>query len=428
VFIAKNYDQMVDSPFELGTFHEADFSIPGATYRIVVDADPADYDISTLVEQDRKIVRAETEWMQDMPFRSYVFIYHFPRGPAGGGMEHACSTAISASADRIKNNPQASADVSAHEFFHLWNVKRIRPQSLEPVDYTKEQYSTALWFSEGVTSTVEELMLVRAGLKTEDQFLKGVADEIGTLQSRPARRTQSAEESSLETWFDKYPIYHLPERSISYYNKGFILGVLLDLAIRDATHGQKSLRDLFLYLNQNYAKQGRFFADSAGVREAAEAVSGNSFQQFFARYVAGKDEIPYDEYFRSVGLKLDIHDHETADPGFTAARGFEPLRSVISLTPQSEAAKAGMQVGDVIEAINGKPLSGNLEALFAAMKPGDTVKLKIRRGGSPHDLQFRLGSRTQDDYTLVDLPQVTPEQRERRRQWIHSESARTVPQ
>ena len=285
VYASQNYDRLVDSPIEIGDFKEASFQDGSATYRVVVDADPADYDMSTLVEHDRKIVQAETEWMQDVPFHSYLFIYHFPRGPAGEGMEHAYSTAISASADRIKNNPQASADVSAHEFFHLWNVKRIRPQSLEPVDYSKEQYSTALWFSEGVTSTVGELMMVRAGLKTEDQFLTGVADEIETLQSRSAHLTQSAEESSLETWFDKYPIYHLPERSISYYNKGFILGVLLDLAMRDATHGQKSLRELFLYLNQNYAKQGRFFADSAGIREAAEAVSGTSFQQFFGKSI-----------------------------------------------------------------------------------------------------------------------------------------------
>src|SRR5207248_2449809 len=154
---------------------------------------------------------------------------------------------------------------------------------------------------------------------------------------------------------------------------------------------------------------------------------GTSCQQFFAKYVAGTDEIPYDNYFGSLGLKLYIHKHETADPGFTAARGFEPLRSVISVPPQSEAAKAGLQVGDVIAEINGKPQTGNLEALFASMKPGDTLKLKVRRGNSTHDLQFRLGSRMQDDYTLVDLPQVTPEQRERRRQWIHGESTGTAP-
>ena len=162
------------------------------------------------------------------------------------------------------------------------------------------------------------------------------------------------------------------------------------------------------------------------MREAAEAVSGVNLEPFFAKYVAGTDEIPYDDYFRNVGLKLDIRKRETADPGFTAARGFDPSRTIISLTPQSEAAKAGLRVGDVIAEINGKPLSGNLETLFEARKPGDTLKVKVRRGGSAHDLQYRLGSRTQDDYTLLDLPQVTPEQRESRRQWIHSESAGTA--
>src|SRR5207253_2777416 len=196
-FIAPNYDLLVDSPVEISAFEETDFDEGGAHYRIVVDADRGDYDLGKLVPVTKKIVAAETAWMNDRPFRTYLFLCHFPRDSGGGGgMEHAYSTAIEVNAQVLTDNPQASADVSAHEFFHLWNVKRIRPQSLEPVDYSKEQYSTALWFSEGVTSTVGELMMVRAGLKTEDQFLNGVADEIETLQSRSAHLTQSAEESS----------------------------------------------------------------------------------------------------------------------------------------------------------------------------------------------------------------------------------------
>src|SRR6266446_7024274 len=124
--------------------------------------------------------------MNDRPFRTYLFLCHFPRDSGGGGgMEHAYSTAIEVNAQVLADSPLAFADVTAHEFFHLWNVKRIRPQSLEPVDYTKENYSSALWFSEGVTNTVEDYILLRAGLLDEARYLKGLATEIGELERRP---------------------------------------------------------------------------------------------------------------------------------------------------------------------------------------------------------------------------------------------------
>ena len=150
-------------------------------------------------------------------------------------MEHAYSTAIDISANRLAENPQSLGDLTAHEFFHLWNVKRIRPQSLEPVDYTKENYTRALWFSEGVTTTAGNIIRARAGLLDDARNLKGLADEIAELQRRPAHLTQSVEESSLDAWLEKYDYYRLPARSISYYNKGYLLGVLLDLQVREAS-------------------------------------------------------------------------------------------------------------------------------------------------------------------------------------------------
>src|SRR5438445_12370854 len=152
--------------------------------------------------------------MNDRPFDHYMFIYHFPKAGGGGGMEHAYSTMIDSSADRVRGNPLSLADVTAHEFFHLWNVKRIRPQSLEPVDYTKENYTNALWFSEGVTNTVEDYILLRAGLLDENQFLHRLAGQIEELEDRPAHLSQSAEESSLDAWLEKYQPYWSPERSI----------------------------------------------------------------------------------------------------------------------------------------------------------------------------------------------------------------------
>ena len=188
---------------------------------------------SKIVPMLRSLVSAATAWMDDQPFQTYLFLYHFPRGPAGGGMEHAYSTAIDISASRLAENPQSLGDVTAHEFFHLWNVKRIRPQSLEPIDYTKENYTRALWFSEGVTTTAGNIIRLRAGLLDEARYLKGLAGEIAELERRPAHLTQSVEESSLDAWLEKYDYYRLPDRSISYYNKGYLLGVLLDLQVRE---------------------------------------------------------------------------------------------------------------------------------------------------------------------------------------------------
>ena len=213
---AENYDRLVDSPVEIGTFASREFDgAGGAHFQVVVHADPSDYDMDAVETQARKLAATEVEWMSDRPFDHYVFLYHFPRTPSGGGMEHAYSTAIDSTAQRVKQDPQSIASVTAHEFFHLWNVKRIRPQSLEPVDYTKEQYSRALWWSEGVTSTVADLMMVRAGYWDEKQYLASLAGEIDMLESRPARLTQSAEDSSLQTWYDKYPFYGEPGHALA---------------------------------------------------------------------------------------------------------------------------------------------------------------------------------------------------------------------
>ncbi|MGC2550551.1 MAG: hypothetical protein WA437_09825, partial [Candidatus Sulfotelmatobacter sp.] len=140
-FTAENYDRLVDSPVEIGTFQENDFDEGGAHYRVIIDAESGDYDPSKITAMLHKIVAAATSWMDDRPFDTYMFLYHFPRGPAGGGMEHSYSTAIDVSADVLSHSPEVLSSVTAHEFFHLWNVKRIRPQTLEPVDYTKENYT-----------------------------------------------------------------------------------------------------------------------------------------------------------------------------------------------------------------------------------------------------------------------------------------------
>jgi predicted metalloprotease with PDZ domain len=422
-FAAANYDALVDAPVEAGVFREADFDEGGARYRVVVDADPADYNLDHMVVDLRKIVAAATHWMNDRPYQSYVFLYHFPRGNSGGGgMEHAYSTAIDLNAQTMHDDPAAIDDVSAHEFFHLWNVKRIRPQSLEPIDYTKENYTTALWFSEGVTSTVEDIIQLRAGLMDERHFLRRLGQQIAALERRPAHLTQSAEDSSRDAWLEKYPYYFRPERSISYYNKGDLLGVMLDLQVRQNSHGRASLRDVFQWMNEHYAKQGKFFPDSEGVRVAAEAVGGGDLSEFFQMYVAGTDEIPWDEFLRTVGLRAVRSNTLVGDPGFVAARSFDSSPAVLEVESGGNAESAGLVAGDVILDLNDKPAASDFRSRLASLQPGDTITLRIRNRTGEHKLRWRVGSREEVEFRVEDMDNVTGEQRARRAAWLTGES------
>jgi predicted metalloprotease with PDZ domain len=422
-FSSENYDRLVDSPVEIGMFRESDFDEGGGHYRVIVDAESGDYDMEKITAMLHKIVAAATSWMDDRPFENYMFLYHFPRGPGGGGMEHAYSTAIALNADVLAKAPEALASVTAHEFFHLWNVKRIRPQTLEPVDYTRANYTRALWFSEGCTSTAADFIQLRGGLLDEPHFEQELASGIGELERRPAHLTQSAEESSLDAWLEGDAYYRRPERSISYYNKGELLGITLDLAVREASHGQASLREVFQWMNQNYAKKGLFFPDSEGVREAAEAVSHADLGWFFAKYVSGTAEIPWNDFFRSVGLRLMEGTNNVADAGFVASRNFDGPMTVAAVVPGSDAERSGLQVGEAILEIGGKMAAQEFSEEMAQLTPGDTIALKVRaRRGGERDLKWKVGSREEKSYELKDIEKVTAEQRARRAAWLKGEA------
>jgi len=421
VGVAHDYDELVDSPAELGIFQHWEFTQDGATYHIVVHGDPHDYDAGKLQDMVRKITHAAVDWMADRPFDEYTFLYHFPRSPGHGGMEHAFGTAIDVNAERLHGSMMPVASVSAHEFFHLWNVKRIRPQSLDPIDYQRVMDTRALWFSEGVTSTVGDMLLARAGLFSDRQYIDRVASEINELQSRPAHRWQSAEESSLNAWFEGDAFYRSRERSISYYNKGEVLGVLLDLRMRQLTQGTKSLRDLFQWMNQNYAKKGVPFPDSDGVQQAAETITGQSFGEFFHNYVSGVVELPYSELFNFVGLQVAETTVRTSTPGFSTSVNLDGQPEVASVHPNSDAQRAGVIIGDRIVAVDGRPATSSLDYLLGGMRPGTNVKLTLANQRGQRTVKLKLTSHEEQMYILQDVPSLTPEQRAHRVAWIHGD-------
>lgn len=396
-FQAQNYDSVVDSPVEAGNFDE--FELPGFAPRIRVIIHGDNWKRARVIEILRRICRYELDLMQDSPFESFTFFLHVGKAAAGagGGMEHAYSTAISVPSD------DSLAGVAAHEFFHLWNVKRIRPASLEPVDYTKEQWTRALWFAEGFTSTYGSYTLVRSGLWTKEQFYADLGEQITELESRPANRWKSAEESSLDAWLEKYALYNTPDESVSYYTKGQILGMLLDILIRDRTDNAASLDDVFRMLNREFAKLGKTYHDGWDVRLTVEKVAGASFEEFFRRYVAAAEPLPYREILALGGLDLQQKSMSRAALGFSINRGPTEDFRVALLSPGSAAAAAGLHEGDVVLQWNESGVPRRLERWLRQHRPSETIRVRVRRGERELNLEFPLDAESETQWNVSDL-------------------------
>ena len=312
-----------------------------------------------LTDALKRIVDYQVSLMGGAPFREYMFLFHVGTNFGGGGMEHSNCTAISA------DIPAQLPSYSAHEFFHTWNVKRIRPQALEPVDYTKEMWTRSLWFAEGVTNTYETYTLVRTGLWSPQQFYGNLAAQINELESRPAHHWQSAEQSSLDAWFEKYPLYTRPEESVSYYNKGQLLGVTLDILIRDTTDNRASLDDVLRALNVEFAQRGRFYNESEDLRAVAESVIRREISAAPMRTweIFSGATFPEPTKFL-LRIFWAAPDSRFVTPGSAAPRfGFAISRdgggppTVGSVEPDSAAERAGVKDGDILLSLEWRSVS-----------------------------------------------------------------------
>jgi predicted metalloprotease with PDZ domain len=431
-FRAENFDVLYDSPFITSDFRVLNFEVKGVPHRIVVDGE-GNYDPERLRRETQKVVEAEVEMMGEIPYRDYTFILLLGAS-GGGGLEHLNSTALTWRRFGFSTNDDYLnlSGLVAHEFYHLWNVKRIRPDALGPFDYTRENYTRLLWVAEGITSYYEAVFPRRAGLMTDRQFLDTTARGIQGLQNTPGRLEQSAEESSFDAWIKFYrPDENSVNSAISYYDKGAILGLLLDLEIRRRSSGARSLDDVMRALYTDYFKRGRNYTPEDFQREA-ERAAGSSLEEFFRRYVRGREELDYNAALEWVGLRLDTSAPNNSARVAADASGYiYPLgtrvvedegRLVVRDVRAGEPAyEQGLNAGDQIVAVDGYRATRDfLVARVNDKKPGDTLTLTVFRADELRTFPFKLGARANVPYRIIPVASPSEQQRRNYQAWLGS--------
>lgn len=416
VFQAKDYDDLADAPLEIGTHRRLSFTAAGKPHRVALYG-RGNEDTGRLVEDLRRIVEEEAAIFGGLPYREYLFIIHLHERP-GGGLEHRGSN--TSTVERFTFQPGKKYEdflaLEAHEFFHTWNVKRLRPAVLGPFDYTREVHTSLLWAMEGVTSYYDHLVLVRAGLMTEDRYREFLAETITKLRQQPGRFKLSLSQSSFLTWVKLYKQdANWMNTGVSYYLKGELVGLVLDLAIRDRTDGRLSLDDVMAALYRKYPVDGPGIPElhaggRDGWREALEEVTGLSWKAFWAKYIDGTGEVDFEVFLRKVGWTLKpVHRDDKADEkarkgdyagpgawlGVEAREADRRVKLAVVLTG-SPAEAAGLAPDDELVALDGFQVKDKefLDKRLRERKPGDRLRLHV----------FRRGELVQADVLLAENP------------------------
>jgi len=429
-FRAENFDVLYDSPVEVSNFKELNFQVRGVSHRIVIDGE-GNYDPERLRNEVRRIAEAEITMFGGAPYHDYTFILHL-RSNTGGGLEHLNSTALGFRRLGFgdEDGYRRFQSLVAHEFFHVWNVKRIRPDALGPFDYNQENYTRLLWVAEGITEYYANLLVRRAGLIPSEDYLSHLARQMEDFQNTPGREIMSAEEASFDAWIKFYrPNENYVNSQISYYDKGELLGLLLDLEIRRRSDNRKSLDDVMRYLFTEFFQKGRNYAP-ADFQKACELMAGANLEQFFARYVRGRDDLvpAYHEILAGAGLSLEQGgrpvgkaDASVPTKAFLGAdleqRGDHLM--IESVRSGSPAYEQGLNARDEIVALDGARVTKEtFESMLAARRPGDQVRLTVFRFDDLRTFEIRLGSRVNAPFRIVPLAQTTALQRRIYQSWL----------
>lgn len=421
-FHAPDVDTLYDCPFLVGQLVEVPFTVRNIPHRIVLDG-KANYDKEQLRDGVQRIVEAAADLMGEIPYPHYTFLVYLRPG-GGGGLEHKTSTALGVSPNMFNSTFGYAGffSLAAHEFFHAWNVKRIKPDALGPFDYDNETYTRLLWVAEGVTSYYEDILLLRAGLTSAAQFRNSMSGSIRSLESIPGRKLMSLEEASFDAWIKEYrPDENSINTQISYYTKGSVVGMLLDLTIRGKTNGAKSLDDVMRVLWTDYAKKNKNYTPE-DFQKVCEQVAGGSLDTFFAKSVRGRDDLDYDTAFAYVGLRL-VRQSRTADPEpfFGALLGPDTLGAKVSAVPSDTPAyEQGISANDIIIAVDDirVPSADFLNNYISDKNPNDTIRLTLFRGDALRTIPIKLAGRVRSSFLLTTVDSPTDLQRRLLRDWV----------
>jgi predicted metalloprotease with PDZ domain len=416
VLAVPDFDILVDSPIEIGNQTLFSFTALGIPHTVAMYG-PGNYDQERLAKDMKAIVEETGKVVGENPNKNYTFIVH-NLNAGGGGLEHLNSTTLQTTRWSYETNYNGFLSLVAHEYFHLWNVKRIRPKALGPFDYDNENYTNLLWVSEGLTAYYDDLITRRAGFYSPDQYLNILTNGIGTIQNAPGNAVQSLAESSWDAWIKYYrPNENSNNTTISYYTKGAVIGALLDLQIMQGTNGQKSLDDVMKYLYEEYyKKQKRGFTD-AEMQQAVEKVAGTGMADFFRDYIYNTKPIDYNRYFNYVGLRLT----ETArnEPYLGATTSPSGGRLTVTAVQRGTAAyQSGLNVNDEIIAINGYRVDNDLNRFITGKNVGDKITIMINRAGIIQNMEVPLTKNPNISYRLERLSGATPAQEALLRKWL----------
>ena len=425
-FRAENFDILYDSPVEVSNFKQIDFEVRGVPHRIVIDGE-GNYDPERMRAGVKKIVETEVSMYGGVPYHDYTFFLHL-RSTAGGGLEHLNSAALEFRRFNFATDRGwlGFYGLVAHEFFHVWNVKRIRPDALGPFDYTKENYTRLLWVVEGMTDYYGNLTVRRAGLNSDSGYLDSLAKRIQDFQDTPGRLEMSAEEASFNSWIKEYrPDENSVNTAISYYDKGELLGLLLDLEIRRRSNNARSLDDVMRALFADFFGKGRNYTP-ADFQKVCESMAGASLEEFFARYVRGHEELPYNQFFSAAGLRLE-------QMGVPAGEAKAPLKAFLgadfderndmvlieSVRAGGPAYEQGLNAKDQIIALDGARVNKDtFDAWIAARHPGDIVHLTVFRNDDLRTFDIKLGGQLDEPFKLAQLASVNDQQKRLYQSWL----------
>ena len=398
-FVAPHYDRLVDSPIEAGGFELVIFEAGGMTIDFLIegtwdgDEERLAHDIGAIVESTVSIFESAG---RPLPTDRYLFMLN--SGPGlGGGTEYYNSTVVHTDPRAFWDEErwQGFLGLMAHEFFHTWNVKRFRPADIDRYDYQNVNYTELLWVAEGLTSYYDQLIPVRAGLVSVDDYRQQLADSIGSVIDNPGYGQDTLARASFEAWTkgyhrgaDRAP--DKPNRTISFYSQGGVLGLVLDLEIRRASNGQRSLDTVMSALYDDFplGEGGFTYAD---FRDRLAAAGGNSLAEKLDAWVYGTEPMPVAEALASVGWLLareDVSDAPVQVSLGAAVSGNPPTVRYARL--DSAAWQAGVNAGDELLAIDGRRISGGLNTLLRRYKPGDTIELTLFRDGMLETLHVTL--------------------------------------